>query len=161
MPTATQPLTTMPPTTIHVQSLAIRLDGITADDYLTWVRDPEPPALDHGLRSVATTAEPLEELINIQLAWAEHPPTTPSAAATAAGFPLTPEIVAVHGAGCAADRSRATLESRTDAGRFSQRVSRQAIVERASRARRRPVQKQPKEHVTCPSTKHNSARRAG
>jgi hypothetical protein len=82
--------------TTHVQSLVIRLDGITAGDYLTWVWDPEPPALDHGLRSVAISAEPLGELVKIDLVWADRPPTRPSAAAVAAGFPLIPEVVAVR-----------------------------------------------------------------
>jgi hypothetical protein len=82
-------------TTAHVQSLVIRLDGITAGDYLTWVRDPEPLALDHGLRSVAISAEPFGELINVDLIWADRPPTRPTAAAVAAGFPLIPEVAAV------------------------------------------------------------------
>jgi hypothetical protein len=71
--------------TTHVQPLVIRLDGVTAADYLTWVRDPEPPALDHGLRSVAISAEPLGALINIELVWADRRPATASAAAVAAG----------------------------------------------------------------------------
>ena len=29
-----------------LQTLTLKLDGITAGDYLTWCRDPEPPALD-------------------------------------------------------------------------------------------------------------------
>jgi hypothetical protein len=86
------------------ESLLIRLAGITAGDYLAWVRDPEPPALDDGLRSIAISAEPLGDLVNIELVWAVQPPTDPSAAAVAAGFPLTPEVVAVHGVTCTADR---------------------------------------------------------
>jgi hypothetical protein len=82
------------PSKTQVQSLVIRLDGITAADYLTWVRDPEPPALDHELRSVAISAEPLGELIKLELVWAGRPPT-PGAAAVAAGFALIPEVVAV------------------------------------------------------------------
>ena len=92
----------------HVQSLTIRLNGIAAADYLDWVRDPEPPALDHGLRSVAISAEPLGDLIDIELVWSEQPPTTPTAAAVAAGFALIPEVVAVSGATCAVDRHRPT-----------------------------------------------------
>jgi hypothetical protein len=90
-----------PPETIarspatHVQSLVIELDGITASDYLTWVRDPEPPALDHGLRSVAICAEPLGALVNVELVWAGRRPAAASAAAVAAGFALIPEVVAV------------------------------------------------------------------
>jgi uncharacterized protein YbjT (DUF2867 family) len=63
--------------TTHVQSLVIRLDGITAADYLTWVWDPEPPALDRGLRSVAISADPLGELITLELVWAGRRPATP------------------------------------------------------------------------------------
>jgi hypothetical protein len=100
----TQFVTSTEASTTRVQTLLIRLGGITAGDYLTWVRDPEPPALDHGLRSVAISAEPLGELVNIELIWAEQPPTTPSAAAVAAGFALAPEVVAVHGAICTDDR---------------------------------------------------------
>jgi hypothetical protein len=97
----------------HVQSLLIRLDGITAGDYLTWVRDPEPPALDRGLRSVAISAEPLGELVNIELVWAGQPPTTPGAAALAAGLALTPEVAAIQSATCTADKHAATGASRT------------------------------------------------
>jgi hypothetical protein len=115
---ATQPLTGTPPSTTYVQSLLIRLHGITAGDYLTWVRDPEPPALDQGLRSIGIRAEPLEALVNIKLVWALPPPTTPRAAAVAAGFPLTPEVVAVRSAACNADRdgppsSRARMPARS------------------------------------------------
>ena len=113
----------------------IRLDGITAVDYLAWIRDPEPPALDHGLQSVAISAEPLGELVDIELVWACQPPTTPSAAAVAAGFPLIPEVVAVHSATRTADRHRATVESRTDAGPFSRLFSQRATAEYASRTR--------------------------
>ena len=91
-------LTATQPSTTHVRSLVIRLDGITAGDYLAWVRDPEPPPLDRALRSVATSADPLGELVNVELVWAGQPPTTPSKAAVAAGFALTPEVVAVHSA---------------------------------------------------------------
>jgi hypothetical protein len=87
-------------------------------------------------RSAAISAEPLGELINIELIWAGQPPTIPSAAAVAAGFPQTPEVVEVIDTTCAADRHRATLESRTDAGRFSQSLSQRAAAEYASRTRR-------------------------
>ena len=33
-----------------VQPLTLILEGITAEDYLSWVRDPEPSALGHDLR---------------------------------------------------------------------------------------------------------------
>jgi hypothetical protein len=69
MSKVTPPLSTTPPSTPHVQSLIIRLNGITAGDYLAWVRDPEPPALDHSLRSVAVSAEPLGDLVHVELIW--------------------------------------------------------------------------------------------
>jgi hypothetical protein len=114
---ATQPFTDVALPTTYVQSLLIRLDGITTGDYLMWVRDPEPPALDHGLRSIGIRAEPLEELVSIELVWAGPPPTT-HAAAAAAGFALTPEVVAVRSAACNADRdgaasTRARMPSRS------------------------------------------------
>jgi hypothetical protein len=120
----------------HVQSLRIRLGGITAGDYLTWVRDPEPPALDRGLRSVATSAELRGEVVNVKLVWTGQPPTTPSDAAAAAGFALTPEVVAVHSATWTADRRhRATAESRTDPGCFSEPVSHRASRRNARQLR--------------------------
>jgi hypothetical protein len=112
---ATQPFTDAPLSTTHVQSLLMRLDGITTGDYMTWVRDPEPPALDHRLRSIGICAEPVEELVNIELVWAGPPPTTPRAAAGAAGFARTPEVVAARNA----DGGRRTVDSRTDAGPLS------------------------------------------
>jgi hypothetical protein len=120
MSKVTPPRSTAPPVTTHVQSLLIRLNGITAGDYLARVRNPEPPALDHGLRSVAISAEPLSELIKIELTWACPPPTSPSAAAVAAGFALTPEVVEVIGTTRATDGHRATVAVRTNPGSFSQ-----------------------------------------
>ena len=119
----------------HVQSLIIRLDGITAGDYLAWVRDPEPPALDHGLRSVAISAEPLGELVHVELIWAGRPPTTPGAAAAAAGFALTPEVVAVLSATCTAGGHRSIGEVTTDSGSFSEPFPHRAAVGYASRTR--------------------------
>jgi hypothetical protein len=37
---------------MSLQILTLKLDGITAGDYLTWCRDPDPPALDYGLCSI-------------------------------------------------------------------------------------------------------------
>ena len=108
MSSVTRSLTNTPPSTTHVQSLVIRLDGITAGDYLTWVRNPDPPALGQGLRSIAISAEPLGELVQIELVWAGRPVMIPSDAAVAAGFPLTPEVVAVHGATWTADGAART-----------------------------------------------------
>jgi hypothetical protein len=77
------------------QSLAIHLNGITAGDYLTWVHDPDPPALGRGLRSIAIEADPLGERIDVDLVWELWPPD-PHRAAAAAGFALTPEVAAVR-----------------------------------------------------------------
>ena len=76
------------------QQLTLKLDGITAGDYLTWVREPEPPALGHGLDSVAVRAEPLGDTIEAVLTWTGSPPS-PRGAAALAGLPLTPEVMAV------------------------------------------------------------------
>ena len=78
------------------QRLTLMLEGITADDYLTWVRDPEPLALGMSLRSVAVSAAPIGDHIEVELCWADTPPPIRSAA-IAAGFPLTPEVT-VHAA---------------------------------------------------------------
>jgi hypothetical protein len=71
-----------------LQILTLKLDGITAGDYLTWCRDPEPPALDFALRSISVDADPLGDTITAILDWHESPPPPP-AAASAAG-PTTP-----------------------------------------------------------------------
>jgi hypothetical protein len=34
-----------------LQILTLKLGSITAGDYLTWCRDPDPPALDYAPRS--------------------------------------------------------------------------------------------------------------
>src|SRR5512142_335371 len=82
----------MPP-----QILNLKLDGITAGDYLTWCRDPEPPALGFALRSVAVHADPLGDTITAILVW-NGPAPPPSAAATAAGLPPSAgvEICPLH-----------------------------------------------------------------
>ena len=78
-----------------LQLLRVSLEGITAEDYLTWVRDPDPPALGWGLRSVTVRADPLEDWIEAELSWDNQPPA-PQTAAFGAGFPLTPEVTIVH-----------------------------------------------------------------
>ena len=78
-----------------VQYLTITLDGITAADYLAWVRDPEPAALDANLQAVTLQADMLGDVIEATLAWS-GPPPAPSAAAPTAGFPITPEVVSVE-----------------------------------------------------------------
>jgi hypothetical protein len=74
------------------QTLALLLDGITAADYLAWVRDPEPRALGRELLDVAARAEPLGLRIDVDLRWKGRPPCATVAAALA-GFPLIPEVV--------------------------------------------------------------------
>jgi hypothetical protein len=71
-----------------LQTLILKLDGITAGDYLTWCRDPEPPALDFALRSISIEAEPLEDTITAILDWSHSPPPV-AVAASAAGLPLS------------------------------------------------------------------------
>ena len=71
-----------------LQTLTLTLDGITADDYLTWCRDPEPPALDFALRSISIEAEPLGDTITAILDWSYSPPPI-AFAASAAGLPLS------------------------------------------------------------------------
>src|ERR1700752_3287618 len=70
-----------------LQTLTLKLDGITAGDYLTWCRDPEPPALDFALRSISIEAEPLGDTITAILDWSHSPPYV-AVAASAAGLPL-------------------------------------------------------------------------
>jgi hypothetical protein len=74
--------------------LTLTLDGITAGDYLTWVRDPEPPALGSALRCVTVHADPRGDTIEAELRWRGRPPE-PEEAARLAGFPLVPEVIAV------------------------------------------------------------------
>jgi hypothetical protein len=71
-----------------LQTLTLELDGITAGDYLTWCRDPEPPALDFALRSISIDAEPLGDTITAILDWSHSPPPV-AVAAGAAGLPLS------------------------------------------------------------------------
>jgi hypothetical protein len=76
---------------MSLQILTLTLVGITAGDYLTWCRDPDPPALDYGLRSIRVDADPLGDTITAVLDWA-RPAPGPAAAATAAGLPLSPGV---------------------------------------------------------------------
>jgi hypothetical protein len=74
-----------------LQTLRLKLDDITAGDYLTWCRDPDPPAFDHALRSIRIDADPLGDTITAILDW-NQPAPAPAAAATAAGLPLSPGV---------------------------------------------------------------------
>jgi hypothetical protein len=73
------------------QILTLKLDGITAGDYLTWCRDPDPPELDYALRSISLDADPLGDTVTAILDW-NRPPPPPPAAAAPAGLPLAPSV---------------------------------------------------------------------
>ena len=73
------------------QILTLKLDGITAGDYLTWCRDPDPPALEFALRSISIDADPLGDTITAILDWNQPPPPAWAAAITA-GLPLTTSV---------------------------------------------------------------------
>jgi len=77
------------------QRLIITLDGLTAGDYLAHVRNPDPPGLGRGLRSLAVHADPLGDTIEAVLGWDGRPPS-PAEAEILAGLPMTPEVVAVE-----------------------------------------------------------------
>ncbi len=79
---------------MSLQILSLKLDGITAGDYLAWCRDPDPPALDYALRTVRVNADPLGDTITAILDW-NQPAPAPAAAATAAGLPLS-QGVEIH-----------------------------------------------------------------
>ena len=76
------------------QRLTFELDGITAGDYLAYVRNPEPPGLGTVLRSMAIHAEPLGDRIEIVLGW-DGPAPEPAQAEILAGLPMIPEVRAV------------------------------------------------------------------
>ena len=63
-----------------LQTLTLKLDGVTAGDYPTWCRDPEPPALDFALRSISIQAEPLGDTVTAILDWSHSPPPVALAA---------------------------------------------------------------------------------
>ena len=86
---------------MSLQYLTLTLDGITAADYLTWVWDPEPPALGLGLDSITLRAHPQDDTIEAVLSW-NQPAPDPGTAALAAGLVLTPEVSAVESRALAA-----------------------------------------------------------
>ena len=77
------------------QILTLRLDGISAGDYIAHVADPEPPALGLGLRSVTLRAEPRGGTVQAILVWDDCAPA-PRVAAQAAGLPLIAEVASVE-----------------------------------------------------------------
>ena len=76
-------------------TLTLLLDGITADDYLQWVRDPDPPDRE-DLKLIAVCSSPLDDCIQLELLVEGEPPP-PRLAANAVGFPITTNVAAVRG----------------------------------------------------------------
>jgi hypothetical protein len=74
-----------------IQTLTLNLDAITAEDYLTWCRDPDPPALQLTLRSISIDADPLADTLTATLDW-NQPVPSPRAAAAMAGLSIPPGI---------------------------------------------------------------------
>jgi hypothetical protein len=74
--------------------LTLILAGITAEDYLQWIRDPDPPA-GPQVQLVSAQAAPGGNRIELELLAQREPPTH-RAAATAVGFPTIPEVIGVH-----------------------------------------------------------------
>ena len=77
------------------QTLRLRLDGMTAGDYLSHLRDPEPAMLGAGLHEVVVEADPLEDEVHALLTW-EQAPADACVAANLAGFPTPREVVGVE-----------------------------------------------------------------
>jgi hypothetical protein len=98
-----------------LQILSLKLDGITAGDYLTWCRDPEPSALDFALQSVSVDADPLGDTITAILDW-NGPAPRPSSAAAAAGLPLSAGVEIYHHAGLVSTERPRHLTSIPTAG---------------------------------------------
>jgi hypothetical protein len=80
---------------MSLQTLILRLDGITAGDYLAWCHDVDASAFDYGLRSTSIDADPLGDTISAGLDW-DRPMPPPRAAATIAGLPLTANVRAIR-----------------------------------------------------------------
>jgi hypothetical protein len=74
--------------------LTLVLAGITAEDYLQWIRDPDPPARPE-LTLISAQAAPPGNCIELELLAVGEPPAH-CAAATALGFPTTPEVIGMH-----------------------------------------------------------------
>ena len=87
----------------QIQEITVQLDGITAGDYLAYQLEADPALDGSRLRSVAIDADPLGDTIRATLRWDGRPPG-PCAAATAAGFARTADVVAV--------RSRVAVQGR-------------------------------------------------
>ena len=80
----------------EIQHITVQLDGITAADYVAHQLDPDPPLEASRLRSVALDVpDPLGDSIAAVLRWDGRPPAA-RAAATAAGFALTADVIDVR-----------------------------------------------------------------
>jgi hypothetical protein len=95
--------------------LTLELEGLTAGDYLSWCRDPDPPTLELGLRSICIHADPLGDTIIAILDWNRSAPP-PAQAATAAGLALSPEVRVRPGSGRPA-RATPTVSAQAASGR--------------------------------------------
>ena len=76
------------------QILTIELDGLTAGDYIAHLRDPEPPALGHGLRSVTVRADPLGTRSR-RSSSGRTPSPPPASPPRPRGLPLVAEVMSV------------------------------------------------------------------
>ena len=79
------------------QIITLKLEGITAADYLSLVCDPEPAALGFGLTSLTIRAEPLGDTVEAILSWEDTAPPARVAAA-AAGLRITGDVFSVEAA---------------------------------------------------------------
>jgi hypothetical protein len=71
-------------------TVTLFLDGITPDDYMQRIRDPEPPSRD-DLKLITATATASGDTIQLKLLSTGDPPPA-AVAASAVGFPITPEV---------------------------------------------------------------------
>ena len=75
-------------------TVTLFLDGITPDDYMQWIRDPDPPNRD-DLKLITATATAPGDTIQLELLSTGDPPPA-AVAASAVGFPITPEVIELH-----------------------------------------------------------------
>jgi hypothetical protein len=77
------------------QAFALTLvpDGITPDDYIQWIRDPDPPSRS-DLTLTAVRITPPNQIRLELVSRGDPPPATDAAAAV--GFPITPELVEMN-----------------------------------------------------------------
>lgn len=80
---------------METQVITLELGGITAAEYLSDCRHGDAPPADGELRSVAVGANPRGGIVTAFLLW-RHAAPAADAAAEAAGFHLTQEVVAVR-----------------------------------------------------------------